>query len=263
MSQKITIPQWRNPYEVEINNQKYVYKAGEEVSVPDDVYAVIMLDIEAHEATEANAVPALTQPRWGKGADKTVTTKMEGTMTCRYDEFGLSTYMTQSEYDGMMKADDFHAVWTHMVWEYAEEIETEVESYLDIEISKEELLYSAEDRRVWFNGGHGYSYEADYDSVKFSFTYEKTEEVYERIPRIYYGLPVTLTKTYDVNNFGDCYKSNVDPRDIIDAVKNGILVVATFIGGDGVPFKHTAEVSVERGLKIQNHYWIEGCAFSA
>lgn len=63
MSKTITIPTWRNPYEVEINGVKYSYPAGSTQTVDNHVAAVIQQDIDAHADT---AAPQMVQPRWGK-----------------------------------------------------------------------------------------------------------------------------------------------------------------------------------------------------
>lgn len=50
MSKTITIPNWMDPYVVHVNGVTYKYPAGETMTVPDGVAAVIQADIDSHNA---------------------------------------------------------------------------------------------------------------------------------------------------------------------------------------------------------------------
>ncbi len=46
MSKTVTIPSYKNPYDVDVNGRKYAYRAGDTLEVPDEVAEVIEHDLD-------------------------------------------------------------------------------------------------------------------------------------------------------------------------------------------------------------------------
>lgn len=97
---EITVPITRDPYVVEINNQKYAFKAGTTVIVEDEVAEVVAHELALVPEPEDTG-PALEQPLWGAGPGL-----VKGPIETRYsyDEgTGWSKVaLTQEEYDNIV-----------------------------------------------------------------------------------------------------------------------------------------------------------------
>ena len=106
MSRTVTIPTCHDPYQVEINNKIYTYKAGETVEVPDEVAEVIQRDIDEH----INRFSTEPQVNWGaETADgcrfAEVTKHLEWIK--KYGTNFICAEMTPEEYEIMMASEDF------------------------------------------------------------------------------------------------------------------------------------------------------------
>lgn len=65
MSKTVTIPSYKNPYDVDVNGRKYAYRAGDTLEVPDEVAEVIEHDLDL--IIEPLPVP---KPGGGSGGDE-------------------------------------------------------------------------------------------------------------------------------------------------------------------------------------------------
>lgn len=202
MSKTITIPTWRNPYEVEINGVKYSYPAGSTQTVDNHVAAVIQRDIDAHADT---AAPQMVQPRWGKYKTMKLY-QMSGSFYIDNDIPCLP--MTAEQYAWLCKAPK--GALTNSYYDGGEDADiTDIVDLADTHW---------QDGYLYFDNAYGGSTGDAFVEAKFEYE----AEAIEKIPGEYLAGVAVLDMRYDSENN---YWANMTPYEVYKLIASGIPVI--------------------------------------